>query len=104
MVSHCRRISDEATSLRTVQIPPISAALLSVDQGYRAARPCILALIARMEHVNATVVALPEAIAVSRVLCTQKSSSETLKTREQPSARWLAGADCPDGTCQRHRL
>jgi hypothetical protein len=49
-------------------MPDLSAELRGIDTGYRAAKPCMLALLDRTAHINATVVALPDKIAVSRVV------------------------------------
>jgi hypothetical protein len=52
------------TALRTTQMPDLSAELRGIDTGYRAAKPCMLALLDRIAHINETVVALPDKIAV----------------------------------------
>ena len=52
------------TALRTTQMPDLSAELRGIDTGYRAAKPCMLALLDRIAHINETVVALPKKIAV----------------------------------------
>lgn len=46
-------------------MPELSAELRGIDTGYRAAKPCMLALLHRISHINETVVALPDKIAVS---------------------------------------
>lgn len=58
------RLQDVLDGLRTQQMPDLSAELRGIDTGYRAARPCMLALLARIAHINASVVALPDSIAV----------------------------------------
>ena len=62
-----RRLRDVMTALRTTQMPDLSTELRAIDTGYRAAKPCMLALLDRIAHINETVVALPEKIAVCAI-------------------------------------
>ena len=57
------------TALRTTQMPGLSAELRGIDTGYRAAKPCMLMLLDRIAHINETVVALPNSIAVRNHCC-----------------------------------
>jgi hypothetical protein len=66
---HGCRLRNVMTALRTTQMPDLSAELRGIDTGYRAAKPCMLALLDRIAHINETVVALPDQIAVSGVSC-----------------------------------
>ena len=58
------RLTVTTTDLRTQQLPALAGELASIDSGYRGAAPCITALLARVAHVDATVVALPTSVTV----------------------------------------
>lgn len=49
-----------AGSLLNVTLPALSQQLASVQAGYAAARPCIVALLARVQLINSSVVVLPK--------------------------------------------
>ena len=59
----CRLVA--AGSNLTATLPLLSAYLLGAAANYSDARPCMAALLARLQRINATVIVLPASLAVS---------------------------------------
>ena len=59
----CRLVA--AGSNLTATLPLLSAYLLDAAANYSDTRPCMVALLARLQHINATVIVLPASLAVS---------------------------------------
>ena len=59
----CRLVA--AGSNLTATLPLLSGYLLEAAANYSDARPCLVALLARLQHINATVIVLPASLGVS---------------------------------------
>ena len=57
------RISAAGTDLTTT-LPLLSAYLVQASTNYTDARPCLGSLLARLQHINATVIVLPSSLEV----------------------------------------
>ena len=62
----CRLVA--AGSNLTATLPLLSACLLDAAANFSDARPCMAALLARLQHINATVIVLPASLGVSGFL------------------------------------
>ena len=62
----CRLVA--AGSNLTATLPLLSAYLLGAAANYTDARPCMVALLARLQHINATVIVLPASLGVGGFL------------------------------------
>ena len=59
-----RSLTASVATVRTVDIPQVVSDLDGLDSGYRAAQPCIMALLARVALITTNVIALPASAAV----------------------------------------
>ncbi len=57
-------ITAAGTDLNTT-LPLLSAYLVQASANYTDARPCLIGLLARLQHINATVIVLPSSLEVS---------------------------------------
>ena len=53
----------------TATLPLLSAYLLAASSNYSHTRPCMADLLARMLHINTTVIVFPASLEVSRSAC-----------------------------------
>ena len=58
----CRLVA--AGSNLTATLPLLSAYLLDAAANYSDARPCMVALLARLQHINTAVIVLPASLGV----------------------------------------
>ena len=74
----CRLIA--AGSNVTATLPLLSGYLLDAAANYSDTRPCMLALLARLQHINSTVIVLPASLGVSSSLGWQNFAAVSLVT------------------------
>ena len=67
LLTHACRLVAAGGNL-TATLPLLSAYLLGAAANYSDARPCMVALLARLQHINATVIVLPASLGVSGFL------------------------------------
>ncbi|KAK9815948.1 hypothetical protein WJX72_012476 [[Myrmecia] bisecta] len=63
-IANLQTLQSTSASLGTI-LPALSAQLQSIVSGYQTARPCMVSLIDQIQHINATVIALPASMQTS---------------------------------------